>query len=85
MLSPVIHDLKKTTWHVEINMASYSGNSHMSDLDDDSGVESSDIVSENCSSSEDEYSESGSDLYSSTEEEIAALWKHYFGEKYAGS
>ena len=54
-------------------MASHSGSTHMSDLEDDSEAESSNIVSENCSSSEDECSESGSDSDSSTEEEIAAL------------
>ena len=78
MLSPAIRDPKTTTWHVEINMASHSGSSNMSDLDDDSGAESSDIVSENFSSSEEESSESGSDSDGSTEEEIAALWTRVY-------
>lgn len=59
-------------------MASHSGSSNLSDLDDDSGAESSDIMSENSSSSEDESSESASDSDSSTEEEIAALWTRVY-------
>ena len=66
---------KITACHVEFNMAPCCASSNSSD---ESGAESSDIVSEADISSEDESIESERDSDDLSDEEISALWTRIY-------